>query len=117
MNIVIIDQNKIFRESLKTVLDQIPDFKVILDMDNTGSLEDINNIEVHLILLDYSLGKGTCNEAIGKVNSLWPAAKCLLLTSYTEEYNFNEIHTAEIILKNATKKEFENRIRKQQSVS
>jgi len=34
MNIVIIEQNKIYRESLKTALDQIPDFKVVFDTDN-----------------------------------------------------------------------------------
>ena len=51
MNIVIIDQNIVYRESLRTALDQIPDFKVVFDMDNTGSLENLYNIQVHMIIM------------------------------------------------------------------
>ena len=85
-------------------------------MDNTGSLEGIKNIQVHMILLDYSFGKVKCNETINKAISLWPAVKFLLLTNYKEECNFNSIKTSDVILKNSTKKEFEYKIKKQQSM-
>jgi len=115
MNIVIIEQNKIYRESLKTALDQIPDFIVVFDMDNTGSLENKKNIPVHLILIDYSLGEIKCNETMNKAVSIWPDVKFLLLTTYKEECNLNSNITIDFILKNSTKNEFENKIRKQQS--
>jgi|CryBogDrversion2_1035201.scaffolds.fasta_scaffold57298_1 DNA-binding NarL/FixJ family response regulator len=117
MNIVIIDQNIIYRESLRTALDQIPDFKVVFDMDNPGSLENINNIQVHMILIDYSFGKIKCNETMMKAVSLWPDVKFLLLSTYKEECILNSIQTIDVMLKNSTKKEFENKIRQQQSAS
>ena len=117
MNILIIDRNIIYRESLRTALDQIPDFKVVSDMDNTGSLENINNTQVHLILIDYSLGKNKCNETMMKAVSLWPDVRFLLLSTYKEECNLNNIKTIDIILKNSTKKEFENKIRQLQQAS
>ena len=117
MNIIIIDQNIIYRESLRTALDQIPDFKVVFDMDNPGSLENINNIQVHLILIDYSFGKIKCNETMMKAVSLWPGVKFLLLSTYKEECNLNSIKTIDFMLKNSSKKEFENKIRNQQSAS
>ena len=89
MNIVIIEQNKIYCESPRTALDQIPDFKVIFVKDNNGSLQEIKNIQVHLILLDYNFGKSRCNETIDKASSVWPVVKFLLLTTYKEECNFN----------------------------
>lgn len=116
MNIVIIDLNKIFRESLKTVLDQISDFNVIFDSDNPGSLEEISNVQVHFILLDYSLGKARCNETIGTATSLWPAVNFLFLTNDKEDCIFENGKISDIVLKNSSKKEFEIKIRKQQSM-
>lgn len=110
MNIVIIEQNKTYRESLKTALDQIPEIKVVFDTDNTGFLENIHNHHVNLILLDYNLGKGECNETIGKAISLWPDVKFLLLTTYKEEHNFKSNKISDVIMKNSTKKEFEFKI-------
>lgn len=115
MNIVIIEQNKIYRESLKTALDQIPDFKVVRDMGNDHNLEEINKDEVHLILIDCSLGKTICIETIKKAISFWPNVRFLFLINYKEECNFNYVKTIDLILKNSTKKEFEDKIRKQQS--
>jgi DNA-binding NarL/FixJ family response regulator len=115
MNIVIIDQNTIYRESLRTALDQIPDINVVFDMDITSSLENINNIPVHLILIDYSLGKEKCDETMRKAVSLWHDVRFLILTTYKEECGLNGIYPIDYILKNSTKKEFETIIRKQQS--
>ena len=114
MNIVIIERNKIYRESLKTVLDQIPDFNVVFEMDNTGSLEDNKNIQVNLILIDYNLGKDKCNETVNKAISLWPDVKFLLLTTYKEEHDFERNKGFDVILKNSSKKEFEYKIKNEE---
>jgi DNA-binding NarL/FixJ family response regulator len=116
MNIVIIEQNKIFRESLKTALDQIPDFNVVLDTDNYSSLDGIGNVPVHEILIDDGYGKANCDETIRKALSAWPDVKFLLLTTYKEDYNFKSNIKSDVILKNSSKKEFEYIIKKQQSM-
>ena len=111
MNIVIIEQNKIFRESLKTALDQISDFTVISDMDNKGDLQCINNALVDLILIDYSLGVAKCKETIDKALKIWPFVKFFLLTNNKEECNYNYFKTIDTILKSSAKREFENKIK------
>ncbi len=116
MNIVIIEQNKIFRESLKTVLNQIQDFKVIFDSDTINYTEDISNIHVNILLIDYNLGKSKCNETINKALVIWgTAVKFLLMTDFKAECAINGINTTDVILKNSSKKEFENKIRKQET--
>jgi len=115
MNIVIIEQNKIFRESLKTVLNQIPDFEVVFDADNNWYPEEMRNVVVNLILIDYSFGKTKCNEAMNKALLVWgTTVKFLFLTDYKEECANNNIKSSDIILKHSSKKEFENKIRKHQ---
>ena len=115
MNIVIIEENKIFRESLKTALNQIPDFEVVFDADNNRYPEEISNIPVNLILIDYSAGKNKCSETMNKALLVWgTTVKFLFLTDYEEVCAINGIKTSDIILKNSSKKEFENKIRKHQ---
>ncbi len=116
MNIVIIEQNKIFRESLKTALDQIPGFTVVFDADNDSAFDGIGNIHVNLILLDFGFGNDKCKETILKGSSLWPTVKFLLLVNYKEDCNLNRSRIPDVLLKSSTKKEFENKIRKQQSM-
>ena len=114
MNIVIIEKNKIFRESLKTVLNQIQDFKVIFDSDTINYTEDISNIHVNILLIDYNLGKSKCNETINKAIAVWgDTVKFLFMTDFKVECAINGINTIDIILKNSSKTEFENKIRKQ----
>ena len=115
MNIVIIEQNKIFRESLKTALNQVNDFKVVFDADDSRFPETISNVQVNLLLLDYSFGKITCDKTIAAALSIWPAVRFLFLTNYKEEFAFDSMKTTGAILKNSSKKEFEDKIRVQQT--
>ena len=115
MNIVIIEQNKTYRESLKTALCQVNDFKVVFDADNSLFPETICHVPVNLLLIDYDLGEAACNETIAKARSVWPSARILYLTNYKEECDLNFTKTEEAILKNSSKKEFEDKIRGHQS--
>jgi len=115
MNIVIIEQNKTYRESLKTALCQVNDFKVVFDADNSRFPENISHTQVNLLLIDYDLGEATCIETITKARSVWPTVRFLFLTNYKEEWNLNFTKAEEAILKTSSKKEFEDKIREQQS--
>ncbi|MEI6853881.1 MAG: hypothetical protein WCL06_13630, partial [Bacteroidota bacterium] len=101
INIIVIERNKIFRESLTTVLDQIPDFRVISDTDNAADLKFINQKATHLMLIDYNLGKQACEEIISKTLSLAPAMKILLLANSKEECQYNSFKTIETIQKSS----------------
>jgi DNA-binding NarL/FixJ family response regulator len=115
LNIAIIENNEVYRESLKTLLGQVPDFEIVFDTDRNGSLENFKNLPVQLVLLDYDFGKSTCNEIMNKALSAWPTVKFLLLTNFKEEFSYFTGNEADLILKNSSKKEFEHKIRKQQS--
>jgi DNA-binding NarL/FixJ family response regulator len=114
MNIVIIEQNKVFRESLKTALNQVNGFKVVFDSDNCLFPEAINKVQVNELLLDYSFGEVKCNETIAIAHSIWPAVSILFLTNYKEEGNYDSMQPTEVILKSSSKKEFEDKIKAQQ---
>jgi DNA-binding NarL/FixJ family response regulator len=115
MNIVIIEQNKTYRESLKTALSQVNDFKVVFDAGDNRFPETISNVQVNLLLLDYSFGEVKCNETITAALSIWPAVRFLLMTNYKEECNYDSIKTTDFISKTLSKKEFEEKIRAQQT--
>ena len=111
MNIIIIEQNKIYRESLRTALCQVNDFEVVFDAGNSRFPESLNKVKVNLILIDYDFGEVKCNDTILKALSIWPTVRFLFLTDYKEECNFDTIKTSGAILKNSSKKEFECRIK------
>lgn len=111
MNIIIFEQNKVFRESLKTVLDQIQDFNIFMDTESDNCPETIYKEDIHLIILDSCLGKNKCHEIITKAVNYWPAVKLLFMINYKEEcYNW-ENYNIDYIFKNSTKKEYEDKIR------
>ncbi len=111
MNIILIEQNKIYRESLKTALSQVKGFDVVFETDNGSFPETIHPVQVNLILIDYDFGETKCNETMLKALSIWPTVRFLFLTNYKEEYDLNFISTDQAIPKNSSKKEFESMIR------
>ena len=111
MNIIIIEQNIIYRESLKTALSQVNGFNVVFETDNGSFPETLHPVQVNLILIDYDFGETKCTETMLKALSIWPTVRFLFLTNYREEFLFESINTTDIILKNSSKKEFERRIR------
>ncbi len=114
MNIVIIEQNTIYRKSLKTVLSQIDDFKIVFDSDNGDYLDQIPSAHIDLILLDFSIEKTECNEIINKAIARWQLVKIILLVYFKEDWKNNLRGVTDFIFKNSTKKEFVNKIRETQ---
>jgi DNA-binding NarL/FixJ family response regulator len=111
INIAIIDQNRTFRESLKTLLDQIQDFRVVFDTGETNYLESLPQNAVHVLLVDNTMGREKCNELIDEALSQSNHLKALILAMYKDELNF-DFGKADVMLKCSSKKEFENRIKK-----
>ena len=116
INIVIIEHNSIYRESLKTALDQVPGFKVVYDADNYTTMNKAGNAQVHEFLIDSESGISNCDETIRKAHADWPNARFLLLTAYREECNLHGRIKYDFILKNSSKKEFENKIKRQHTI-
>jgi DNA-binding NarL/FixJ family response regulator len=111
INIAIIDQNRTFRESLKTLLEQIQDFRVVLDSGEDSCLRNPCNDPVQVMLIDNAMGREKCNELIDEAISQFNHLKALILTMFKDELNLDS-GKAEVMLKCSSKKEFENRIKK-----
>jgi hypothetical protein len=62
VSIAIIDRNEIYRESLKTLLEQVNGFNVAFISGDIKGMEGFRNIPVRALLLDYSLGNEKCTE-------------------------------------------------------
>jgi two-component SAPR family response regulator len=107
---MIFEQNKVFRESLKTALDQIQDFNISFDTESDNYPETIYNEDIQLIIIDSCLGKNKCSEIISKAANIWPRVKHLFMINYKEEIS-NGFNNVDYILKPSTKKEFEDKIR------
>jgi DNA-binding NarL/FixJ family response regulator len=84
MNIVIIENNNFYRESLKVALNQIDDFNISFDTDNLNSFfQIVDSFDCQIILLDFTFYQ---SENIRKILQLLPNAKVLVLSNYTENY-------------------------------
>jgi DNA-binding NarL/FixJ family response regulator len=111
INIAIIDRNRTFRESLKTLLEQIKNFRVVLDCDDNSCPENPGNDPVHVMLIDSSIGKEKCAFLMNETLAQWESVKTIILAMYKDELNLDS-GKAEVMQKSSSKKEFENRIKK-----
>lgn len=115
MNIAIIEKNKLYRESLRTVLNQVPDFNVVCDSDDCCSLAQFLKTEnIDLILLDYDIAEEKLNQISEQAEILFPNITVIIISNYRENCyfkDFNDYGISDIIFKSAEKKEFEKKIR------
>jgi DNA-binding NarL/FixJ family response regulator len=110
IDIAIIDQNQIYRESLKVLLEQIDGFHVVYISGNGENMENFRNLPVRVILLDDGLGKEKCSELIIEAEKLWESVSILFLSMYTGEADPGT-RPGRFILKNSIKMEFEKKIK------
>ncbi|MHC1738151.1 MAG: response regulator [Ignavibacteriaceae bacterium] len=111
MEIVIIENNKHYREGLKTILNQIDDFNVVFDCCNF--MDFINFIKkepADIILLDYDMAE----SELCKISEIIPNIRIIIISNYSEICYFEKLINmgiTDIILKNSIKTEFEKKIR------
>jgi len=115
IHIAIIDQNKIYRESLKMLLEQIDGFKVVLDSPDGNYITSSFNIPAQIMIIDGSMGKEKCRGLIKHAGIEGRSVKILILAMFREELE-NDYGQAEVILKSSGKREFEERIKKMLAV-
>lgn len=110
IKIAIIDQNKIFRESLKVLLEQIPGFIVATTSDINTYTESLIDESVEVLLLDDSQGQERCQSILRSARSRNKSLKIIILTQDTEGL-FPGFGETEVMLKSSGKKAFESKIK------
>lgn len=110
IHIAIIDQNPIYRESLKTLLEQVDGFNVVWTSPE-GTWEAMaTDPPVQMMIVDGNIGEVKYRELVERTSSNGLHPKTLLLAMYREELDYDYGNT-EVMLKSAGKMEFVRRIK------
>ena len=115
INIAIVEKNVFYRESLRTILSQIPDFRIISDTESYSDLMKISlAAKVDLVLLDEELTDSKCIQEIKNYFAKLNDVKILALSEHNNECFQKEIiqnGVDDIIQKHFSKKKIEEKIR------
>lgn len=88
VRILIADDHTILRAGIRSLLDMVPDFEVVGEVDNgKDAIYQAGQLQPDLLLTDLSMPKTNGTEAIQHIKSRYPDIKILVLTVHkTEEY-------------------------------
>jgi hypothetical protein len=110
ITIAVAELNQTYCQGLKTMLEQVEEFKVFLLPASRFRPEDLNRLHIDMLLVDEDLYED-CKTMSGKREMVWPAEKTIVLSM-----DCNEMSTlprsVEAICKGAGKREFADRIMK-----
>jgi DNA-binding NarL/FixJ family response regulator len=84
-NIIIIEENRLYRESLRLALSQINDFNIVLDGDTIDDIARISAVQfIDLVLLSIDVGKVNGHDPLMQLRRRFPQLKILVLLDYPE---------------------------------
>jgi two-component system response regulator NreC len=88
VRILIADDHTILRAGIRSLLDMVPEFQVVGEVDNgKDAIHQAGQLKPDVLLSDLSMPKTNGTEAIQRINSRYPGIKILVLTVHkTEEY-------------------------------
>ncbi len=108
--IALSDGNRTYCQGLKTMLEQVEDFRVAIIPPESICSAIANYTAAGILLVDEDLYQ-TCSDSAGKKERITPPPKTILLTMDRDELN-SPFNGYEVLYKGSGKKEFEARIRK-----
>jgi DNA-binding NarL/FixJ family response regulator len=115
IRIIIADDHIIFRKGLRTILNEVTDFKVVAEATNgIELLEILKNQEAEVILLDIKMPEMDGLKAAEIIAKQYPEIKIIALTMHEEIGYFNQMIEAGAVgflLKKTNKDELETAIK------
>jgi hypothetical protein len=110
ITIAVADFNQTYCQGLKTMLEQVEGFEVVLLPASVFLPEDLNRLHIDMLLVDEDLYED-CKTMPGKREMVWPVEKTIVLTM--DRYEMATLPKGvEAICKGAGKREFMERIMK-----
>lgn len=109
IQIKILSKNEIFGESIKTALNQIPDFHAEYIKDYRNNIFFGNNI----FFLDISFGNKRCKEIVKDIKDNFPKTKIIIISNHKDRIFYNNLLEAgadDIIYSNSNKNEYKSKI-------
>lgn len=92
--ILVYDDNDAIRESLQTLIEEEPGFKVIAMLSNAETVEtDINELRPDVILMDIDMPNVDGVKAVKRIRKINPELPIIMLTVFDDNENiFNAIY-------------------------
>jgi DNA-binding NarL/FixJ family response regulator len=85
INVLLVEDNDVFRETLELLLDVTPDLRVVASVpDGRSALEVVSRLEPHVVLMDYRLPELDGVEATAAIRETCPHAAVVVLTASVE---------------------------------
>lgn len=85
INLAIVEENQLYRESLRSVLSQIADFHIVRDEDTVDNFVQIPaNQLIDLVLLSVDVENAHGYDALKQIRRLFPQLNILVLLDYPE---------------------------------
>ena len=110
ITIAVAEQNQTYCQGLKTMLEQVDEFMIVLIPASCIGLKALNKLPVDVLLVDEDLYQ-SYKTGIGEGETLWPVTKTIVLTMDREEIATLACDV-DAILKGSGKREFAERIMK-----
>jgi DNA-binding NarL/FixJ family response regulator len=115
MDIAIVEPNKLYRESLRALLNQTADFRVVFDTDsNSDFLHYLQTNHSDIAFLGFDGIETQSSHQLLEFIKLHPKTKIIVLAPSLEICRYERViqtYGLDVMLKNSTKKEFEKHIR------
>jgi DNA-binding NarL/FixJ family response regulator len=95
IEVVIVEDNDVFRESLELLLGVVPDVDVIAAVpDGRSALEVCGRLSPDVVLMDYRLPGLDGVEATAAIGEACPAASVVVLTATAESEEIDALYEA-----------------------
>ena len=116
MKIILADDHILFRDGLKIMLETIPDYSVVAEVENASSLIDaVKKHSVDLVILDYNMPGGGSISALEHIKKRYETTKVISLTGVHSGQLFKQMFDAGadgIFMKEMSAKEMVRSIQK-----
>ena len=87
MNVFIVEDSEAMRESLRTMLSDFHDVRIVgYAADETGAIEQINSLLPDVVILDLNLLSGSGIAVLKNVKKHHAGIKVMVLTNCTDEF-------------------------------
>ena len=92
--LLIYDDNEVFRESLRTMLEEEPGFEVAAMLDNAETVEaDVTELKPDVVLMDIDMPKVDGVAAVKRIRKINTEVPIIMLTVFDDNENiFNAIY-------------------------